>query len=64
MLIYKDYWTVEKIVESYPITTESCRKLLRSRWAPKTLDDLARHDEKVIENWKKLTSEEKTEPSI
>lgn len=58
-----DYWTVEKICESFPITEENCRKLLRSKWTPKTLDDLSRHDEKVIENWKKLTSSENTEPS-
>ena len=48
-------WTVEKIVESFPITLESCKKLLfRSRWAPETLDALIRHDNKVIRNWKIL----------
>ena len=58
-----DYWTVVKICESFPITLESCKKLLKSKWVPKTLDDLAKHDEKVIENWKKLTAIENTEPS-
>ena len=35
---------------------------MRSKWAPKTLDDLAKHDEKVIENWKQLSQSENTEP--
>ncbi len=47
-------WTPEKIAESYPIDIENIKKLLRSKWSPKTLDELARHDEKVIQNWKKL----------
>ena len=52
-------WTHEKIVESFPITLESCRKLLKSKWAPRTLEELAEHDEKVIENWKLLVKHNK-----
>ncbi|RMZ94524.1 neugrin -like protein, partial [Brachionus plicatilis] len=47
-------WTPERISESFPITLISCKKLLKSKWAPKTLDELERHDEKVIQNWKML----------
>ena len=55
---------MERIVASFPITEESCRKLLRSKWSPKTLDDLLRHDQRVIENWKRLSDMAQTEPRI
>lgn len=54
-------WTAEKIADSYPITVDNARKLLRSNWSPKTLDELARHDQKVIGNWRLLAEEEKSE---
>ncbi|CAF0752606.1 unnamed protein product [Brachionus calyciflorus] len=54
-------WTPERISESFPITLQSCKKLLKSKWTPKTLDELERHDEKVMENWKSL---EKIENNI
>jgi hypothetical protein len=54
-LKHPEIWTVEKLADSFPITIESCKKLLRSNWAPKTLDDLIKHDNKVIRNWKLVT---------
>ena len=47
-------WTVERICDSFPIGVESCRKLLRSKWAPRTLAELRRHDRYVMENWAEL----------
>lgn len=58
----KDVWTAEKISESYPISVEECKKLLRSKWAPKTLEQIANHDQQVIDNWKDLYRKEKTAP--
>ena len=55
-------WTPEKIVESFPITLESCRKLLKSKWAPKTMDQLAEHDRKAMENWRLLSKYNQIEP--
>ena len=52
-----EVWTPEKIADSYPITAENARKLLRSNWSPKTLDELATHDQKVISNWNLLADE-------
>ena len=52
---FVEEWTIEKITDSFPITAASCRKLLRSKWAPKNLEELAKHDAKVIENWKILS---------
>jgi hypothetical protein len=57
-----EVWSVEKICDTFPITEESCRKLLKSKWAPRTLDELCRHDEFVLENWKRLANEENIEP--
>ena len=57
-----EVWTVEKICDTFPITEESCKKLLKSKWSPKTLDELCRHDEFVLENWKRLAKEEDMEP--
>lgn len=54
-------WTAEKIADSYPITVENAKKLLRSRWSPKTLDELAQHDQKVIANWNMLAEEQNGE---
>jgi hypothetical protein len=48
----------------FPINENSCKKLLRSSWAPKTIDELIEHDRKVIENWKVLAKmNEEKEPS-
>lgn len=55
-----EFWTPEKIADSYPISEENVKKLLKSKWSPKTLDDLANHDQKVIDNWRSLT--ESSEP--
>ncbi len=49
-----EQWTPEKIADSYPIELENVKKLLRSKWSPRTLEDLAKHDEKVIKNWQTL----------
>ena len=56
-----DVWTPERIADSFPITLESCKKLLRSKWTPKTLDQLIEHDEKVMKNWKSLANMENIE---
>jgi hypothetical protein len=55
---FEEEWSVDRIVESFPITRESCIKLLKSKWAPKTLDDLIKHDDKVMRNWKELAESE------
>jgi hypothetical protein len=47
-------WTPERIAECFPISVQSAKKLLTSKWAPKTLDDLADHDQRVIYNWSQL----------
>jgi hypothetical protein len=62
LLICKEIWTPEKIAQSFPITVESCRKLLKSRWAPRTLDELVLHDERAMENWKTLAKVTQTDP--
>lgn len=55
MSFFAETWTVNKIVECFPITEEACRKLLKSKWAPHSLEQLARHDDRVMENWKMLS---------
>lgn len=60
-LNYPEEWTVERIVESFPIDEASCRKLLKSHWAPRTLEELIKHDEKVIRNWAQLADHEERE---
>lgn len=55
ILVILETWTPERIAQSFPITVDSCRKLLKSKWVPRTLEVLARHDDKVIENWKALS---------
>lgn len=56
-----EVWTPERIADSFPITVESCKKLLRSPWAPKTLDQLIEHDQKVMDNWKAVANMENIE---
>ena len=56
-----EFWTVERIAQSYPITEENAHKLLKSKWSPKTLNDLAKHDQKVMQNWALLAKSEQVE---
>lgn len=60
-LNYPETWTPERICESYPITLDYCKKLLRSKWAPRTLEEIAKHDQRVLNNWKEMAKSEKSE---
>ncbi|KAJ8718535.1 hypothetical protein PYW08_002772 [Mythimna loreyi] len=49
-----DEWTPEKIAESFPITEQAAKKLLKFPWKPATEQRIARHDASVMRNWKEL----------
>ncbi|XP_012256489.2 uncharacterized protein LOC105686355 [Athalia rosae] len=47
-------YTPEKLSESFPSLPGTIRKVLRARWTAKTADRVLKHDQHVIENWKKF----------
>jgi hypothetical protein len=51
---YPDEWGIDQIVESFPITRNGVIRLLKSKFVPKTMEELVRHDKAVRKNWKLL----------
>nr|XP_031849242.1 uncharacterized protein LOC116434729 [Nomia melanderi]XP_031849244.1 uncharacterized protein LOC116434729 [Nomia melanderi]XP_031849245.1 uncharacterized protein LOC116434729 [Nomia melanderi] len=47
-------WTPERLSESFPALPEAIRRVLRSKWTPKSVDKIIKYDSVVIENWKNL----------
>ena len=45
-------WTPEKLSESFPALPETIRKILKSKWVPKSVDAVINYDKQAIENWK------------
>ena len=51
---YPDEWTVDRLAESFPTSREGIIKILKSRFQPKSLAEIVKHDERVHRNWKQL----------
>ncbi|KAL4718611.1 hypothetical protein ACJJTC_013683, partial [Scirpophaga incertulas] len=49
-----DQWSPERIAESFPVTAQIAKKLIKYSWKPATLQRIARHDASVLRNWKEL----------
>ncbi|KAK0071730.1 hypothetical protein PV326_000924, partial [Microctonus aethiopoides] len=49
-------WTPERLSESFPALPETINKILKAKWLPKSVDSVIKHDQSVIENWKKFKS--------
>ncbi|CAL7941701.1 unnamed protein product [Xylocopa violacea] len=47
-------WTPEKLSESFPALPETIRKILKTKWVPKSAERILQYDKKVIENWKQF----------
>ncbi|XP_065225791.1 uncharacterized protein LOC135849337 isoform X2 [Planococcus citri] len=45
-------WDIEKLSESYPVTPEIAKKILRSPFTAYTVEQVKKHDEIVKRNWK------------
>lgn len=45
-------WPIERLVESYPATYEIITKVIRSKWTPKNMKRVVKHDASVRETWK------------
>lgn len=45
-------WPVEKLSESFPALPETIRKILHTKWSPKSVESVVRYDNTVVENWK------------
>ncbi|CAG0916294.1 unnamed protein product [Notodromas monacha] len=45
-------WTPEKLAESFPCSVRKIKEILRSKWVPKSSNDLEKHDDSVLEAWK------------
>ncbi|CAG4943680.1 unnamed protein product [Parnassius apollo] len=47
-------WTPERIAESFPVTAQVVKKLLKYPWKPATEQRIARHDASAMRNWREL----------
>ena len=53
---YPEEWTVERIAESFPISVDGAKLLLKANWKPRYVEDLISHDRKVQQRWLVLKS--------
>ncbi|XP_057320560.1 uncharacterized protein LOC130664594 [Microplitis mediator] len=44
-------WTPDRLSQSFPALPETIYKLLKSKWTPKSVEVVAKYDQKIIENW-------------
>ncbi|XP_041980771.1 neugrin [Aricia agestis] len=49
-----DEWTPQKIAESFPVTEQVVKRLLKFPWKPSSLQRIERHDASAMRNWKQL----------
>ncbi|XP_077283535.1 uncharacterized protein LOC143909416 isoform X2 [Arctopsyche grandis] len=47
-------WTLERLVDSFPMTIDTAKKIINVTWKPSTQIRINRHDASVIRNWKEL----------
>ncbi|KYM78375.1 hypothetical protein ALC53_11030 [Atta colombica] len=47
-------WTIEKLSESFPALPETIRKILRTKWLPKSVEKVVEYDNVVKRNWEKF----------
>lgn len=51
---FPDEWTVDRLAESFPTSREGIIKILKSRFQPKSLAEVVKHDERVQKHWREL----------
>ncbi|XP_060816583.1 uncharacterized protein LOC132907471 [Bombus pascuorum] len=49
-----DEWTPERLSESFPALPETIKRILKSKWEPKSVERILAYDNKVIKNWKQF----------
>lgn len=49
-----DTWTHHALAESFPVSVQGVRKLLKSKNVPRSWEEVVKHDKRVQENWKAL----------
>ncbi|KAL0102358.1 hypothetical protein PUN28_018702 [Cardiocondyla obscurior] len=45
-------WTIEKLSESFPALPETIKKILDSKWSPKSVEMVVKYDNTASRNWK------------
>lgn len=60
-----DEWTIERLSESFPVTSDIIIKILKAKWYPDDVQRVIKHDEVVRKNWelfrnKKLSNIDKS----
>ncbi|XP_074094067.1 uncharacterized protein LOC141524230 isoform X2 [Cotesia typhae] len=44
-------WSPEQLSESFPALPRTIKKILKSKWFPRSTESVVNYDEKVVENW-------------
>ena len=47
-------WTPSVIAQHFPVSEKGALKILKSKWAPKSTQQLRDHDDRVAQNWQEL----------
>ncbi|XP_064621007.1 uncharacterized protein LOC135483880 [Lineus longissimus] len=51
---FPDEWALEKLADSFPISVDGLKRLLKSTYVPRDANDLYNHDLRVKKNWMAL----------
>lgn len=48
---FPEEWTAERLAQSFPVSEEAVKKVVKSKERPRTWRELIKHDERVRKNW-------------
>ncbi|KAL8611891.1 hypothetical protein ACOMHN_033636 [Nucella lapillus] len=47
-------WTPQQLAQSFPISEEGVRRLLKNSYVPRSEEEIAKHDRRVMAHWRQL----------
>ncbi|XP_076443344.1 uncharacterized protein LOC143281929 [Babylonia areolata] len=51
---FPDEWTAEQLAESFPVSLEGVKQLLKNSYMPRSEQEIAKHDRRVVDHWRQL----------
>ncbi|ESO04694.1 hypothetical protein HELRODRAFT_172364 [Helobdella robusta] len=54
-------WTPEALSKSFPVSVDGVKKLLKSKCKLRSIDEVVKHDKRVVKHWQLLRSGQKNE---
>ena len=53
---FPDEWTVDRLAESFPVDRNGVINIIKSKFGPRSIGDVIRHDRRVKEHWVSLNA--------